>query len=135
MFFVLFTNIVRMLRTQVHTPLQVPQDYLDRIDKIVKEPFDSQNRRLYAAMVLYMDEAVGELVSKLQDSGLWDNTLLVFVSDNGGPIYEPGAANNYPRRGGKYNDFQGGVNTNAFVTGGFVPEDVRLRNSSLHHQP
>ena len=41
-------------------------------------------------MVLYMDEAVGELVSKLQDSGLWDNTLLVFVSDNGGPIYEPG---------------------------------------------
>ena len=133
-FFVLFTNIVRMLRTQVHTPLQVPQDYLDRIDKIVKEPFDSQNRRLYAAMVLYMDEAVGELVSKLQDSGLWDNTVLVFVSDNGGPIYEPGAANNYPRRGGKYNDFQGGVNTNAFVTGGFVPEDVRRRNSSLHHQ-
>ena len=44
-------------------------------------------------------------MSKLQDSGLWDNTLLVFVSDNGGPIYEPGAANNYPRRGGKYNDF------------------------------
>lgn len=111
----------------VHTPLQVPQSYLDRIDKIVEEPFDSQNRRLYAAMVLYMDEAVGELVNALQASNLWENTLLVFFADNGGPVYEPGSANNYPRRGGKYNDFQGGVNTNAFVSGGFVPEDARGR--------
>eukprot|EP00940_MAST-03C_sp_MAST-3C-sp2_P003551 g3551.t1 len=109
----------------LHTPLQVPESYLKRIDKIVKEPFDSQNRRLYAAMVLYMDEAVGALVNALQVANLYEDTLIVFVADNGGPIYEPGSANNYPLRGGKYNDFQGGVKTNAFVSGGFIPEDSR----------
>ena len=41
----------------------------------------------------------------LQD--MYDNTLIIFTSDNGGPIYEPGAASNHPLRGGKYNDWQG----------------------------
>lgn len=86
----------------VHSPLEVPSRYLDRIDDVVKqaggEPFDSENRRTYAAMVLYLDEAVGEIESKLRERGMWNDTVLVFLSDNGGPIYEPGAANNWPLR-------------------------------------
>lgn len=38
---------------------------------------------------------------------MWNNTLLWFVSDNGGPIYAGG--NNFPMRGGKYSEFEGGV--------------------------
>ena len=108
----------------VHTPLQVPASYLRRIDALVAAagapPFDTDNRRLYAAMVLYMDEAVGELADAFRAREMWESTLMIFLSDNGGPIYEPGSANNFPLRGGKYNDFQGGVNANAFLSGGWL---------------
>lgn len=111
----------------LHTPLQVPEKYLDQIDQIVASkgasPIDTQNRRLLAAMVLYMDEAVGELVQALKAKRMWDNTLLVFSADNGGAVYLPGSGNNYPLRGGKYADFEGGVRVNAFVAGGFVPSE------------
>lgn len=112
-----------------HSPLEVPEEYLTKIDKIVENaggpPFDSTNRRKYAAMVLYLDTAVGKLVAALRENDMWEDTVLVFLSDNGGPIYEPGAANNFPLRAGKYADFEGGVRTNAFVSGGRVPVSAR----------
>mmetsp|Transcript_3546 Transcript_3546/g.6861 ORF Transcript_3546/g.6861 Transcript_3546/m.6861 type:complete len:664 (-) Transcript_3546:109-2100(-) len=113
----------------VHSPLQVPHSYLEQIDRLVAasggDPFNSKDRRHYAAMALYMDDAVGAVVSALKRRHMWDNTLLVFLSDNGGPIYEPGAANNYPLKGGKYSDWEGGIRTNALVSGGFVPRQSR----------
>mmetsp|Transcript_26076 Transcript_26076/g.82487 ORF Transcript_26076/g.82487 Transcript_26076/m.82487 type:complete len:678 (+) Transcript_26076:66-2099(+) len=117
----------------MHTPLQVPKSYLHRIDKLVAdggaEPFDSENRRLYAAMVLYLDDTIGEVVNAMKTKGMWDNTLVIFTSDNGGPIYEPGAANNYPLKGGKYSDWEGGIRTNAFISGGFIPA---ARRGTVH---
>ena len=61
---------------------------------------------------------------------MWENTLLVLTSDNGGPIYlgdfnDAGGANNYPLRGGKRSNFEGGVRTNAFVSGGVIPASRR----------
>jgi len=113
----------------LHTPLQVPQAYLDRIDSVLSKsgtnPIDDQNRRLYAAMSLYMDEAVGKLVGALKAKAMWNDTLLIFLADNGGAIYEPGSGNNFPLRGGKYSDWEGGVRTNAFISGGFVPKARR----------
>ena len=113
----------------LHTPLQVPQVWLRRIDELVKgaggHPIDSQNRRLYAAMTLYMDAAIGEAVEALKKKNMYDDTLIVFVSDNGGPIYQPGGASNHPLRGGKQSLFEGGFRTNAFVSGGFVPASRR----------
>eukprot|EP00929_Paragymnodinium_shiwhaense_P063096 TRINITY_DN31542_c0_g1_i1.p1 TRINITY_DN31542_c0_g1~~TRINITY_DN31542_c0_g1_i1.p1 ORF type:complete len:692 (-),score=111.43 TRINITY_DN31542_c0_g1_i1:217-2238(-) len=116
----------------IHTPLQVPKWWLAKIDDLVAKaggkPFSSQNRRLYAAMVLYMDAAIGEAVSALKKKGMYDDTLIIFTSDNGGPVYEPGAANNHPLQGGKYSDWEGGVRTNAFVSGGFIPPSKRGSN-------
>ena len=113
----------------IHTPLQVPKAWLHKIDDLVKasggKPIDDENRRLYAAMTLYMDSAIGEAVEALKKKNMYDNTLIIFTSDNGGPIYEPGAASNHPLRGGKYNDWEGGIRTNAFVSGGFVPVERR----------
>merc|ERR1712129_509037 len=109
----------------LHTPLQVPEAYLHRIDHMLDESgadaIDTESRRLYAAMTLYMDEAVGEVVQALKSKGMWDNTLIIFLADNGGPLYLPGSANNFPLKGGKYSDWEGGVRTNAFLSGGFVP--------------
>lgn len=63
----------------------------------------------------------------LKRKGMWDNLLFVFSTDNGGPIYYNGSAgaNNYPLRGGKMNNFEGGIRGNAFVSGGFLPPSVR----------
>merc|ERR1719359_2337792 len=78
-------------------------------------------------MTNYMDDTVGRLRSELEKRGMWDDTLVIFSADNGGPIYEPAAANNYPLRGGKFSDFEGGVRVNSFVSGGqnVIPEKNR----------
>ncbi len=104
----------------VHTPLQVPDSYLQKFSFI-----DNHDRQYYHAMVNYLDDVVGDLVSALKSKGMWDNLLFVTSSDNGGPEYPNGGANNYPLRGGKMTDWQGGIRVNAFVSGGFLPEKMR----------
>jgi len=82
----------------IHTPLEVPTDYLDQFSFV-----DYKNRQLYAAMVYYCDTVIGQITAAIQARpGMWDNTLVVMLSDNGGPVYRPASANNYPHRGGKY---------------------------------
>jgi len=106
----------------VHTPLQVPQAELDRFSFI-----DEASRRYYHAMVYFVDEAIGQVTQKLKDEGIWDNTVIALHADNGGPIYHSGVAgaNNYPLKGGKMSNWDGGIRVNAFVSGGFLPQSVR----------
>ena len=117
----------------LHTPLQLPQSYLDQFEegdlKDPEVPWTS-NRRLYAGMTKYLDDMVGSVVEALKGRSekggtMYDNTLIVFTADNGGPVYEPGSANNHPLKGGKYSDWEGGVRTNAFVSGGYLPKHRR----------
>jgi arylsulfatase A-like enzyme len=86
-----------------HTPLQAPPKYLDRVKDIKDEKL-----RTYGAMVCGMDDAVGVLAAKLKEHGLTDNTLVVFFSDNGGPV---GVTNcrNTPLRGAKGQVYEGGI--------------------------
>ena len=79
----------------------------------------------YAAIVTNLDAIVGRIVDALKTKQMYNDTLIVFCSDNGGPIYYPGSANNYPLLGGKYSDFEGGVRTFAFISGGALPSAVR----------
>jgi len=101
----------------IHGPLQVAQNYLDMYNFIDDEP-----RRIYTAMVHHMDDMVGMVIDKLKEKGMWNNTLLVMSSDNGGPLV---SANNYPLKGGKLSNWEGGIRVNAFVSGGYVPESLR----------
>ena len=52
-------------------------------------------------MVNYLDDVVGDLVDALKKKGMWENTLFASSSDNGGPEYPGGGANNYPLGVGK----------------------------------
>ena len=107
-----------------HTPLEVPASYAAAADARLAAAglaFDDAGRRNYSAMVSYLDEVVGEIVDALGAKGMWDQTFVAFLSDNGGPLYLPGSANNWPLKGGKYADWEGGVRTCAFVAGGVVP--------------
>ena len=57
-------------------------------------------------MVEYLDEVAGNVTTALKKCDLWDNLLFVTSSDNGSPL---GSANNYPPKGGKFYDWQGGI--------------------------
>eukprot|EP01061_Rhynchopus_euleeides_P023725 TRINITY_DN3848_c0_g1_i6.p1 TRINITY_DN3848_c0_g1~~TRINITY_DN3848_c0_g1_i6.p1 ORF type:complete len:518 (+),score=221.64 TRINITY_DN3848_c0_g1_i6:80-1633(+) len=106
----------------VHFPLEVPDDYLQQFDFITNSP---KQRKPLSAMVKYMDDVMGKMVDAFKARGMWDDLLIVFMSDNGGPIFYLGGANNWPLKGGKFSDWEGGVRVNAFVSGGYVPENVR----------
>jgi arylsulfatase I/J len=101
----------------VHQPLEVPQRYLDMFKFI-----DYEERQIYHAMVKYLDDVLGNITNVLKSKGMWDDLLVIVSADNGGPL---GAANNYPLKGGKFSDWQGGVRVNAFVSGGYLPENMR----------
>ena len=77
-------------------------------------------------MANYLDDVVGVVVTALKNKGLWDNLLWVTSSDNVGPVYPGGGANNFPLKSGKVSDWQGGVRVNAFVSGGFLPEAMQV---------
>lgn len=104
--------------------MEVPQFYLDKFAWIGQ---DSKPRQSYMAMVNFLDDMVGQVVTALKNKGMWDNLLWATNSDNGGPIYQSGAAgaNNYPMRGGKMSNWQGGIRVNAFASGGLIPESQR----------
>jgi arylsulfatase A-like enzyme len=78
-----------------HSPLQATDKYLNRF-KDIKDP----KRRTYAAMVSAMDDGIGLLLNQLEQQNLTNNTLIFFLSDNGGPTND-NASNNSPLRGFK----------------------------------
>jgi arylsulfatase A-like enzyme len=85
----------------VHAPLQAP------VDEIAKFQTGNKDRDTLLAMGKRMDDAIGGLVAKLKAENLWNNTLLFFISDNGGPLAQ--TANNSPLRAGKHSDYEGGI--------------------------
>jgi arylsulfatase A-like enzyme len=86
-----------------HTPLQATEKYLSRFTGIT-----NLKRRTYAAMVSAVDDGVGRLLARLRELDLEKNTLIFFLSDNGGP--EPtNASDNGPLRGGKSDPWEGGI--------------------------
>jgi arylsulfatase A-like enzyme len=91
----------------VHTPMHATDARLKKFASIA-----DPTRRTYAAMLVAMDEAVGRVMSQLQTVGLQENTLIVFISDNGGPTM-PGTtvngSSNAPLRGSKRTTLEGGI--------------------------
>ena len=61
---------------------------------------------------------------------MWDNTLVMMMSDNGGPIYGGQGGNNHPLRGGKLDAWEGGIRVNAFASGGLIPAPMRGKTTS-----
>ena len=87
-----------------HTPFQATKAYFDKLDHI-----KDRNKRVYNAMIWQLDDAVGSIISHLEESDLMDNTIIFFLSDNGGATYTE-ATDNAPLKGGKFTNFEGGLN-------------------------
>jgi arylsulfatase A-like enzyme len=86
-----------------HSPLQATSKYLDRFNNI-----ENPKRKIYAAMVSAMDDGIGTVLKQLKDKDLEENTIVIFLSDNGGPEND-NASNNGPLRGQKSNFWDGGI--------------------------
>ena len=116
-----------------HAPYQAPEEYIDRYKSVA-----DNSRRTYSAMITALDDQIGRIVAELDKTGLRDNTIILFASDNGGAtsgLFAQGAksdeereseeggvaqdaktpASNAPFRGGKGGLHEGGVRVPAFV--------------------
>lgn len=91
----------------VHAPLQAPAD------EIAKFNTGNKDRDTLLAMGKRLDDAIGRIVGALKSEGVWENTLLFFIGDNGGPLAQ--SADNTPLRGGKHTDYEGGIRVPFFV--------------------
>jgi arylsulfatase A-like enzyme len=90
-----------------HTPLQAPQEYIDKFGHIA-----DPERKIYAGMVSSMDDNIAKVMDALKEKGIEENTLVFFLSDNGGPKPVGKAKNgssNTPLRGYKGDILEGGV--------------------------
>jgi arylsulfatase A-like enzyme len=85
-----------------HAPLQAPKKYLDRFPKISDE-----KRRIFAAMMSGMDDAVGAVMAQVRKQGQEENTIVFYIGDNGGPTQSTTSFNG-PLRGYKMTTFEGG---------------------------
>jgi arylsulfatase B len=87
----------------VHSPMQAEPRDLDRFANIA-----DPHRRIFAAMLSVLDDAVGSVLRQLDEKRLRQDTIVVFLSDNGGPTAEL-TSSNQPLRGGKGQLYEGGI--------------------------
>ncbi len=93
-----------------HTPIQPPQDWYEKVKQ--RERTDrghaiSDKRAKIVALIEHMDAGIGEVLNALKESGQYENTVIVFTSDNGGQANV--GANNGPLRGEKQQMYEGGL--------------------------
>merc|ERR1712240_166202 len=82
-------------------------------------------------MVLDMDLAVHDIVDTLKDTGLYNDTIIVFTSDNGGAISH--GASNYPLRGTKGTLFEGGTRVPTFIHAPHILRHKNVVSNNLVH--
>lgn len=106
-----------------HTPMHATQKYLSRFTDI-----QDKKRKTYAAMVSAVDDGVGNVLRTLKDNGIEENTLIVFLSDNGGA--HNNASQNTPLRGIKGSVYEGGFRVPfAMQWKGVIPANTRYEES------
>jgi arylsulfatase A-like enzyme len=87
----------------VHSPLQGADKYMKKFEHI-----EDIQRRIFAAMLANLDNSVGEVTKKIRCEGLENDTMIYFISDNGGPTREL-TSSNLPLRGEKGQMYEGGI--------------------------
>lgn len=106
-----------------HWPLQAPENLVEKYEQ--KEPEGGHHNATYAAMIESMDTNVGKIMDALEELGIADNTVVIFMSDNGGiggyeyienrpasdNITVSGVTDNRPYKGGKTTYYEGGIRT------------------------
>lgn len=101
---------------ETHGPVEAPKRFIDEYD------FDDTFKNSFSAMVSVVDETVKNVTDTLKEKGLWNNTLVVWTTDNGSPVQVAGS--NHPLKGGKTTNWEGGIRVPTFLSGGYVSESM-----------
>ncbi|XP_033759785.1 arylsulfatase B-like isoform X1 [Pecten maximus] len=109
----------------VHSPIQVPIEYENMYKNIHNE-----GRRKFSGMVTAMDDVIGNVTQALKAHGMYEDTLIVFTSDNGG--WPTMFGNNFPLRGSKITIYEGGTRVTAFVHGAGLKKTKYTYKGMLH---
>lgn len=88
-----------------HTPIQPPQEWVAKVK--AREPSITDQRAKLVALIEHMDAGIGDVMNCLKETGLTENTVVVFTSDNGGQLNV--GANNGRLRDGKQSVYEGGI--------------------------
>jgi len=72
-----------------------------------------------------LDKTIGQMVDTLKATGMYDNTIILVASDNGGKLCDQSGGSNYPFRGEKGSQWEGGIHVNGFIHSPLLPEAVR----------
>jgi arylsulfatase A-like enzyme len=104
-----------------HYPLQAKRQLLRKYRRS-RDPTDPQNYPVMAGMIEELDTALGILFEGLKAAGVWQDTVVIFVSDNGGVDWmgpgpeTPMPTDNSPLRGGKAQIYEGGIRVPLIVS-------------------
>jgi arylsulfatase A-like enzyme len=102
-----------------HYAIHAPWEKDDRFFENYSKDGISDFEAVYASMIEGMDRSLGDIVNLLKEKGQWENTILIFMSDNGQPSQ---ATLNKPLRGHKLLPYEGGIRVPLIV---YWPEHVR----------
>lgn len=108
----------------VHSPLQGADSYMQKFSSI-----KDVHRRIFAAMLANMDDSIGSVLESLKKNNLDNDTLVFFISDNGGPTREL-TSSNAPLRGEKGSVYEGGIRV-PFM----LKWPGKLKAGSEYHKP
>jgi len=102
----------------VHAPFNAKEELIEYYRPKI-DPDDPQRSPTYAAMVHSLDDAVGSLLDAIDKAGIAKHTAIVFISDNGGNMYDrvddTSPTSNHPLKGGKATMFEGGIRVPCIV--------------------
>jgi arylsulfatase A-like enzyme len=88
-----------------HYPIQPPKEWYEKVKNREKDISDKRAKNV--ALVEHLDDGIGRVIKALKASGQYENTIIVFSSDNGGHL--PSEASNGNLRGGKIDMYEGGI--------------------------
>eukprot|EP01084_Bolivina_argentea_P257000 432883_1 len=126
----------------VHGPLEAPPDVNTSKSKYETcDNITNIERHIYCQKLVSVDDIIGNMINTLKVNNMWNDTVIVVSTDNGGlPFYNnsDGKHNGYglnlPYRAGKATLFEGGVHGNAFISGGnykLLPNNLRGKNNTV----
>ncbi len=101
-----------------HFPVQPPEEWIEKVRG--RSPHLSEKRTRLVAFIEHLDQGIGQVITALKETGQYDNTIIVFSSDNGGLLRDE--ANNGPLRDGKQSVYEGGLK---------VPTSIVWKNGNI----